>query len=79
MTGYHPDFALLQSLGITLSDDGRKYPQYNADTMETNMANIYLAGVVCGGMDTHKWFIENSREHAGKIINSIDIKKSSAP
>jgi thioredoxin reductase (NADPH) len=39
--------------------------------METNNKSIYLAGVVCGGMDTHKWFIENSREHAEKIIQHI--------
>jgi thioredoxin reductase (NADPH) len=45
--------------------------------MESNMENIYLAGVVCGGMDTHIWFIENSREHAKMIIRSILKKKSS--
>jgi thioredoxin reductase len=39
--------------------------------METNMKGIYLAGVICGGMDTHSWFIENSRVHAEKIIQSI--------
>ncbi len=74
MTGYRPDFRMLQSLGIMLSDDGKKYPQYNVETMETNEPNIYLAGVVCGGMDTHKWFIENSREHAEKIIDAIKKK-----
>jgi len=39
--------------------------------METNMKGIYLAGVICGGMDTHMWFIENSRVHAGKIVKNI--------
>ncbi|TAM93382.1 MAG: hypothetical protein EPN39_20200, partial [Chitinophagaceae bacterium] len=57
--------------GIRLSQDGKKYPEYNSETMETNMKNIFLAGVVCGGMDTHLWFIENSREHAKKIIKRI--------
>lgn len=71
MTGYQPDFTLLEKAGIQLSDDGKKLPVYNPLTMETNMPHIYLAGVVCGGMDTHVWFIENSREHAEKIIQSI--------
>jgi thioredoxin reductase (NADPH) len=39
--------------------------------METNQKGIYLAGVVCGGMDTHSWFIENSRDHAVKIVKDI--------
>lgn len=71
MTGYQPDFAFLQKIGIRLSDDAARHPAYNPDTMETNMPRIYLAGVVCGGMDTHVWFIENSREHADRIIDHI--------
>ncbi|SHK80099.1 thioredoxin reductase (NADPH) [Chitinophaga jiangningensis] len=71
MTGYQPNFDFLQKAGIALSDDAKKYPAYNPLTMETNMPRIYLAGVVCGGMDTHVWFIENSREHADKIIQHI--------
>jgi thioredoxin reductase (NADPH) len=39
--------------------------------MESNVPNLYLAGVVCGGMDTHIWFIENSREHAAIIMRHI--------
>lgn len=71
MTGYRPDFALLERFGIALSEDWRKCPVYNPDTMETNLPGVYLAGVVCGGMETHKWFIENSRDHADKIIGNI--------
>jgi thioredoxin reductase (NADPH) len=71
MTGYQPDFAFLKHLGIKLSEDNTLHPAHNPDTMETNQKGIYLAGVVCGGMDTHSWFIENSREHAGKIIADI--------
>jgi thioredoxin reductase (NADPH) len=71
LTGYHPDFALLKHLQITLSDDEKQCPFYNGETMETNQKGIYLAGVVCGGYDTHKLFIENSREHADKIIAAI--------
>ena len=71
LTGYKPDFNFLKNMGIELSNDELLLPNYNADTMETNMKNIFLAGVVCGGMNTHLWFIENSREHADKIINAI--------
>ncbi|WP_143305243.1 YpdA family putative bacillithiol disulfide reductase [Chitinophaga vietnamensis] len=73
MTGYQPNFRFLEQTGIALSDDGKKHPAYNPITMETNMPRIYLAGVVCGGMDTHLWFIENSREHADRIISNIKI------
>ncbi|MDO4225361.1 MAG: NAD(P)-binding domain-containing protein, partial [Bergeyella zoohelcum] len=73
MTGYLPDFEFLKNTGIELISNNLN-PNYNPDTMETNVPNIYLAGVVCGGMDTHLWFIENSRDHAGKIINNI-LKK----
>jgi thioredoxin reductase (NADPH) len=75
MTGYQPDFAFLENLGIELSKDEKRFPTYNKETMESNRKNIYLAGVVCGGMDTHVWFIENSREHAVQIIKSILAKK----
>ncbi len=70
LTGYRPDFSLLTQAGVNLSEP-RLYPTHNTDTMETNVPGIYLAGVVCGGLDTHKWFIENSRDHAGKIIGHI--------
>ena len=71
MTGYKPNFDFLRNIGIHLSDDDLMQPFYNPDTMETNMPNVYLAGVVCGGMNTHVWFIENSREHAERIIKDI--------
>jgi thioredoxin reductase (NADPH) len=75
MTGYQPDFSFLRKLGIELSNDEKLYPSYNKETMESNRKNIYLAGVVCGGMDTHIWFIENSRVHARQIIQAILDKK----
>ena len=71
LTGYMPNFDFLRSMGIILSDDEKLYPQYNEKTMETNVKNLYLAGVVCGGMDTHVWFIENSRIHAKIIMKDI--------
>ena len=74
MTGYKPNFNFLKKMGINLSED--KYiPQYNPDTMETNMPGMYLAGVVVGGLDTHLWFIENSRIHADMIIDDIVRKR----
>ena len=71
LTGYTPNFEFLQHLGVTLSDDKKRLPQYNLETMESNVAGLYLAGVICGGMETHKWFIENSRVHAKMIIKNI--------
>lgn len=71
MTGYQPNFAFLEGTGITLSQDALRLPTYNPDTMETNLPGVYLAGVVCGGMNTHKWFIENSRIHAEVILEHI--------
>ena len=75
MTGYLPDFNLLQSLGIEIQDDEYKSPACNPQTMETNISGIYLAGVICGGLKTNKWFIENSRDHAVAIVNEIVSKK----
>lgn len=75
MTGYQPNLSFLQKLGIRLSDDTTRKPVYSNDTHETNVKGIYLAGVICGGMDTHSLFIENSREHAMKIAEEIMRKK----
>ena len=71
MTGYQPNLSFLQEAGIHLSADETRKPFYNPDTHEANIPGIYLAGVICGGMDTHSLFIENSREHAIKIIGNI--------
>jgi thioredoxin reductase (NADPH) len=71
LTGYQPNFDFLRNTGIILSDDERLQPFYDPATMETNIPGLYLAGVVCGGMNTHVWFIENSRVHAGLIVRNI--------
>ncbi|OWK98472.1 hypothetical protein AP75_05630 [Kaistella haifensis DSM 19056] len=70
MTGYLPDFDFLKNSGILLRNENL-IPMYNPETMETNIKNLYLAGVVCGGKDTHLWFIENSRIHANLIVKHI--------
>ncbi|HEY6956157.1 MAG TPA: YpdA family putative bacillithiol disulfide reductase [Flavisolibacter sp.] len=76
MTGYQPNLDFLRKIGIELSDDEVLKPNYNEETHETNQQNIYLAGVICGGMNTHRLFIENSREHAVKILDDIAQKAS---
>ncbi|NCI46652.1 YpdA family putative bacillithiol disulfide reductase [Sediminibacterium soli] len=70
-TGYQPDLSFLQKIGIRLSPDAIRTPLYNPDTHETNIPGIYLAGVICGGMNTHSLFIENSRDHAVKIMQHV--------
>ncbi|KRB53546.1 YpdA family putative bacillithiol disulfide reductase [Flavobacterium sp. Root186] len=74
LTGYKPDLNFLENIGIELSNDELKTPTYNPETMETNVEGLFLAGVVCGGMQTHKWFIENSRIHANMIVDYIVSK-----
>ena len=77
MTGYQPDLNFLRKIGIDLSADGIMKPMYDDDTQETNLPNVYMAGVICGGMNTHSLFIENSRIHAVKIIEKIMEKSVS--
>lgn len=74
MTGYRPDYDFLEKVGLKCDKDGAGTPCYNPDTFETHLEGIYLAGVVCGGMDTSRWFIENAREHPHKIFEHI-LKK----
>jgi thioredoxin reductase (NADPH) len=74
LTGYRPNFAFLEKLGIAMSDDSKRLPKYDPETMETNVDGLFLAGVICGGMETHKWFIENSRIHAPIIMTAIKRK-----
>ena len=71
MTGYQPPFDFMESLGIKFHNDEYHTPVYDESTMETNVPNLYLAGVVCGGLKTNKWFIENSRVHAEMIVREL--------
>lgn len=66
LIGYHPDFSLLSTLGIKTEGDA-DVPVYDEDTMETNRPGVFIAGTVCGGRDTSRWFIENGRVHAKRI------------
>jgi thioredoxin reductase (NADPH) len=70
LTGYHPDFAFLEQLGVAL-DAATKKPQVNPDTLESNVPGIYLAGVVIGGTQTGEIFIENGRFHGKQIMEAM--------
>jgi len=74
MTGYHPNYDFLKKAGVDISDDEIMKPSCDDDSLETNIKGIYLAGVVCAGMETGRLFIENSRSHAENIFNHIDLK-----
>ena len=75
MTGYQPPFDFMETLGIQFHSDEFHTPVYNDQTMESSVPNLYLAGVVCGGLKTNKWFIENSRVHADLIVEAIKNKR----
>jgi len=77
LTGYQPNLDFLKKTGVELSEDEVRKPVYNNETYETNIEGIYLAGVICGGMNTHRLFIENSRVHAERIIENITQKNAS--
>jgi thioredoxin reductase (NADPH) len=74
MTGYQPPFDFLKSAGVKFHNDGYHTPIYDQNTMETNVTGLYLAGVVCGGLKTNKWFVENSRVHAEMIMQHLTSK-----
>ena len=76
MTGYKPNFALLDQLGVELSLDEKRQPCYDQANQESNVPGVYLAGVVCGGLNTREFFIENSIVHADSIMRDIKEKLS---
>ena len=76
MTGYQPPFEFMETCGIQFHKDEFHTPVYDEKTMQTNVKNLYLAGVVCGGLKTNKWFIENSRVHAEMITEDLKKKLS---
>jgi thioredoxin reductase (NADPH) len=74
LTGYHPDFAFIESLGVHLDTETRK-PALDPDTLASNVPGVYLAGVVIGGRHTSEIFIENGRFHGKQIINALTGKR----
>jgi thioredoxin reductase (NADPH) len=75
MTGYEPNYPFMESLGIEISNGDDRIPVHNPDTLETNLPSVYLAGVVCAGMQTNKLFIENTRDHGEIIVGDVVRKK----
>ena len=73
MTGYHPDFSFLEQQGILLDAETRR-PQVNPESLETNRAGVYVAGVVVGGKNTSDIFIENGRFHGRQIVAAMTGK-----
>jgi len=70
MTGYHPDFAFLERLGVRFEGQDR-LPVCNPETLESNVAGIYLAGVIVAGSRTNEIFIENGRFHGRQIAAAL--------
>jgi len=73
LTGYRADLRLLRSLGVQV-DDTTGVPRHDPVTMETNVRGVYIAGVLSSGFDANKIFIENGREHGGRICDHIKSK-----
>ena len=72
LTGYHPDFTFIESLGVRLDPESRK-PALDPNTLESNVPGIHLAGVVIGGRHTGEIFIENGRFHGKQIIQALTV------
>src|SRR5205807_4972967 len=79
LTGYHPDFDFLRSLGIQIAEDGEFRPACDAETLESNVSGIYLAGVIVAGSRTSEIFIENGRFHGRQIAADLARKLSPQP
>jgi thioredoxin reductase (NADPH) len=73
MTGYHPDFQFLESMGIRFNGEERR-PLCNSVTLESNVPGIYLAGVIVAGSRTNEIFIENGRFHGEQIVAALTAK-----
>ena len=78
MTGYQPDFAFLERLGLTFADDGWKTPIFDEATFESARPGLFVAGTVCGGLKTNRWFIENGRFHAQQIVKHLIGQRTEA-
>jgi thioredoxin reductase (NADPH) len=77
LTGYHPDYMFIKSLGVRLDEKTLK-PELNPQTLESNVPGIFLAGVVIGGRHTSEIFIENGRFHGKLIIDSLTSRAQAA-
>ncbi len=71
LTGYHPDYSFLETAGIEIAGDEWNTPIFDPQSFETTRKGVYIAGTVCGGRRTGRWFIENGRVHARQIMRHI--------
>lgn len=72
LVGYRPDYPLLAACGIPLDDDDpARPPAFHPETFETERPGVFVAGTVCGGLATSRWFIENGRFHAERIADTL--------
>ncbi len=78
MTGYSPNYELLTHLGIEIGNDEYRTPAFEEHTLETNLPGVFMAGVVGGGLKTNRYFIENTRDHAERIVREIELRESIA-
>jgi thioredoxin reductase (NADPH) len=73
LTGYHPDFDFLAAIGVRMAGEDR-CPECDPQSLESNIAGLYLAGVIVAGMRTNEIFIENGRFHGRQIAQDIEAK-----
>src|SRR5947209_6138716 len=73
LTGYRADLSLLRAIGVDV-DETTGVPRHDRETMQTNVPGVYIAGVLASGLDANKIFIENGREHGGRICDHIKSK-----
>ncbi|TSI10063.1 YpdA family putative bacillithiol disulfide reductase [Lysinibacillus sp. BW-2-10] len=76
MTGYHPDHQFIRNMGVTINEETGK-PTHNPETMETNVENLFIAGVLAAGNNANEIFIENGKFHGGFIAHHIKAKQNS--
>ncbi len=74
LTGYHPDFGFIESLGVSLDEENDRCPVCDPGSLESNVPGIYLAGVIVAGERTNEIFIENGRFHGKLIADSLRSK-----
>ena len=73
MTGYHPDHPFIKSMGVHIDQESGR-PEFNPETMETNVENLFIAGVIAAGNNANEIFIENGRFHGESIAAWINQK-----
>jgi bacillithiol disulfide reductase len=73
MTGYHPDFGFLESIGVQFEGPDKR-PVCDPETLESNVPGVFLAGVIVAGSRTNEIFIENGRFHGAQIARALSAK-----